>query len=144
MKLLLIPLQNQIINNNLISNDNNINTKSIKIIPENKVANIVATYNTVKFHTLQQMVQWFHEAWMHCNLNHMIDIVDNNLYQGLPEQLTSTVIRKHFPYQCQICPIGNLARRPLQGNSLLSQSNLPKIGESWEIDIKREMDRGRW
>ena len=32
-----------------------------------------------------------------------------------------------------------MARRPLQGNSLLSQSNLPKIGESWEIDIK-----GKW
>jgi hypothetical protein len=102
------------------------------------IANVVATYQTVQFPTLSSMVIWFHEAWMHCGVNKMIDIVTHKLYNGIPDILTATVVRKYFPYQCPQCSIGNLAQRPilppLSDNSVI-KPNYP-IGAVWEIDIK--------
>ena len=53
-------------------------------------------------------------------------------FKNIPLELTSKVIRKHFP-QCEACPAGNMAQRDLPRTA---SDRIIKPGEELQIDIK--------
>lgn len=93
----------------------------------------LATYKTMQFKTLGELVQFFHEAWGHMNMNNMLRIVKFQLFEKIPRELTEPVIRKHFPMICARCTNASLSRIPLPQQSMTPIDN---IGDVIEIDIK--------
>jgi hypothetical protein len=89
-------------------------------------------YHTVHTSSLAELVQFWHEALGHPSMEVMIDIITSGTYYNLPKELTSKVIRKHFPL-CAECPLGNLARTPLP---LKSTPRNIAMGEEFQVDLE--------
>ena len=97
-----------------------------------------AFYATAEFPNLKQLVKFFHETWRHADVDTMCSIVKHASFDNIPKQLTEKAIRKHFP-QCENCPFGNMARKPLMVKGSPHKAEVFSIGQAWEIDIK-----GKW
>ncbi len=114
------------------SGNRNVSMDEFKGIESDHIA-ALATYKTMQFRTLGELVQFFHEAWGHMNMANMLRIVKYQLFAKIPKELTEPVIRKHFPVICARCTNASLSRIPLPQQSL---TPIDEIGEVIEIDIK--------
>lgn len=94
-------------------------------------ANSVIRYASQEFKTLQELVQYFHEAWNHASKETMIQAVQRETFRGLPAELTPAALRKHYPL-CAACHTASMSRKPLPRESVTSYG----IGEVWEVDAK--------
>ena len=72
---------------------------------------LASFYNTAEFQTHRELVRFIHEAWDHPSRELMCKIVDSKAFNNIPLDLTSKLIRKHFPH-CEACPTNNMAKKP--------------------------------
>ena len=54
-------------------------------------------YFTAECQTLRDLVRFFHEAWGHLSKDLMGKIIDQKMFNNIPDKLISKVVRKHFP-----------------------------------------------
>jgi hypothetical protein len=78
------------------------------------------------------VVQFFHEVWGHANEQQMTWIVQNELFDAIPKELTVAAVHKYYP-SCKSCVKGNLKARPIPSNRVDREL---EIGQECEIDIK--------
>jgi len=94
---------------------------------------VIHRYETAKFHTIRDLVVFFHDLLGHPSIDTMLKIVQSSSVDNLPSELTSSAIRKYFPFNCPTCPASQLAQRPA-APLLPSVHLLP--GEEFEVDFK--------
>ena len=67
------------------------------VMEQHRVACAAFYQCTAELPRLRDLVRFFHDAWDHPSRELMCKIVDNKMLTGLPDELTSKVIRKYFP-----------------------------------------------
>ena len=98
-----------------------------------RLVNVIHRYETAKFHTISDLVLFFHDLLGHPSIDTMLDIVSSSSIDNLPSELTTAAIRKYFPFNCPTCPASQLAKRP----AALLLSNATQLpGEEFEVDFK--------
>ena len=102
---------------------------------QDKFAGAGYYYASTKMTNLDELVRYWHEALGHLSMEQMIQIVRQQLYEGLPPELNESVVRKHFP-TCVECSLGNLATSPLPE---CSDSIVTNPGDVVEVDFKGPM-----
>ena len=98
-----------------------------------RLMNVIHRYETAKFHTLSDLVLFFHDLLGHPSIDTMLAIVQSSAISNLPSDLTASAIRKYFPFNCSTCPASQLAVRP-PAPLLPSTTSFP--GEEFEVDFK--------
>jgi len=95
----------------------------------------VATYHTVSYSSLADLVQYWHVVMNHANKAKMISIVQNGLYANLPKELTVDAIIKYFPAKCFDCTTDNLHQMAAPA-SYPFDTSIP-AGAWWSYDFKK-------
>ena len=98
-----------------------------------RLMNVIHRYETAKFHTISDLVTFFHDLLGHPSIDTMLHIVQSSSIANLPSELTTAAIRRYFPFNCSTCPASQLSRRP-PAPLLPSSTSLP--GEEFEVDFK--------
>jgi len=57
------------------------------------------------------IVRFFHKFFAHTFLTTVLSIISSSSIVNIHPDLTSTAVRKFFPYGCPACPAGQLAQR---------------------------------
>jgi hypothetical protein len=94
---------------------------------------VIHRYETAKFHSVADLVIFFHDLLGHPSIDTMLNIVQSSSINNLPSELTASAIRKYFPFNCPTCPASQLAQRPPA--PLLPKEPMLK-GEAFECDFK--------
>ena len=79
--------------------------KSARATDPTMLAN--ASYFTAKLSDVEELVRFWHVNLGHASKQNMITIVQNNLIDGLGDEITVDQIAKHFP-DCADCVHGNM------------------------------------
>ena len=89
-----------------------------------------ASYFTAKLSDVEEIVKFWHVNLGHASKENMMTIVENNLIDGLGDEVTVAQISKYFP-ECADCIHGNMAqkRHPKQANRVY------EIGKTLAIDV---------
>jgi hypothetical protein len=90
-----------------------------------------STYFTTDLGRLGDLVRYFHESWNHASKDDMIAIVENRLFDNIPEKLTRLVIQKYFDDQCYGCKLATMREKTKPQYSFTNY----KPGECCVVDI---------
>jgi hypothetical protein len=69
-----------------------------------------ASYFTAKLSDVEELVRFWHVNLGHASKSNMITIIENNLIDGLGDEVTVAQVAKHFP-DCADCGHGNMAQK---------------------------------
>ena len=71
-----------------------------------------SSFFTAKLSDVEELVRFWHVNLGHASKKNMITIVQNNLIDGLGDEITVDQIAKHFP-DCADCVHGNMAQKSI-------------------------------
>ena len=75
------------------------------------------------------------KCWLfgHCHAETLISLLSSPSVSNFSTRLSAASIRKHFPFLCPDCPLGNLQCRKSQYSAPSEPST---IGVEWKVDFK--------
>ena len=90
-----------------------------------------STYFTSNLGALGDLVRYFHESWNHASKKDMLSIIDNHLFDNIPEKLTRKAVLKHFDEFCYGCKLATIREKTKPSVSLTVYS----AGQCCVLDI---------